>query len=150
VGEEEVRMKAKLLDEDGAKTFAVVFDAGDEVMDGLRTFAKEQGLDASHFTAIGAFSDATLGFFDVERKRYLEIPFTEQVEVLSLIGDIALKEGEPEVHAHVVVGKRDGTAYGGHLMSARVRPTLEVVLIESPQYLRLQLDPETGLALIRL
>jgi predicted DNA-binding protein with PD1-like motif len=143
-------MKAKLLDDNGAKTYAVVFETGDEVMDGLRTFAKEHGLDASHFTALGAFSEATLGFFDVERKRYVEISIAEQVEVLSLVGDIALKEDEPEVHAHVVVSKRDGTAHGGHLMSAHVRPTLEAVLIESPTYLRRQLDPETGLALIRV
>jgi predicted DNA-binding protein with PD1-like motif len=142
-------MKAKLLEADGAKTFAVVFETGDEVMAGLRAFAQERGLDASHFTAIGAFSDAVLGFFDWERKAYTKIPLAEQVEVLSLVGDIALKDGEPEVHAHVVVGKADGTAHGGHLMTAHVRPTLEVILVESPAYLRRQLDPESGLALIR-
>jgi predicted DNA-binding protein with PD1-like motif len=142
-------MKAKLLEADGAKTFAVVFETGDEVMAGLRAFAQERGLDASHFTAIGAFSDAVLGFFDWERKTYAKIPLAEQVEVLSLVGDIALKDGEPEVHAHVVVGKADGTAHGGHLMTAHVRPTLEVILVESPAYLRRQLDPESGLALIR-
>jgi predicted DNA-binding protein with PD1-like motif len=149
VDHEEVGMRAKLLDADGAKTYAVIFETGDEVMAGLRAFAKERGLDASHLTAIGAFSDVVLGFFDWERKAYATIPLAEQVEVLSLVGDIALKDGEPEVHAHVVVGKADGSAHGGHLMTAHVRPTLEVILVESPAYLRRQLDPETGLALIR-
>ena len=75
----------------------------------------------------------------------------EQVEVLSLVGDIALKDnGEPEVHAHVVVGKADGTAHGGHLLEAHVRPTLEVIVVESPIHLQRKFDPETKLALIRL
>lgn len=71
--------------------------------------------------------------------------------MLSLVGDLARGErGEPKLHAHVVIGKSDGTAHGGHLMEAVVRPTLEVILIESPQYLQRQHDPETGLALIRV
>ena len=93
----------------------------------------------------------TLGYFDWDAKDYKHIPLREQVEVLSLIGDVALDEkGEPKVHAHVVVGRSDGTARGGHLLEAHVRPTLEVILTESPKHLRKQYDPESRLALIRL
>ena len=144
-------MKAKLLHEQqGEKTFVLIFDTGDEVVSGLLEFAKNQHLNGSHFTAIGAFRDVVMGYFDWETKEYKRIPLPEQVEVLSLVGDIALNQGEPQVHAHVVVGKADGTAHGGHLMEAHVRPTLEVVLVESPQHLQRQSDPESGLALIRL
>ncbi len=141
-------MKSKLLDDRGEKTYALIFDKGDEAMAGLRSFAKEAGLGGAHFTAIGAFSEATLGYFDRERRDYKKIPVREQVEVLSLIGDVALKDGEPEVHAHVVVGTSDGTARGGHLLEARVWPTLEVIVTEEPRHLRKVHDPETGLALI--
>jgi predicted DNA-binding protein with PD1-like motif len=144
-------VKAKLLHEhQGQKTFAVVFDTGDEVVNGLLAFAKENDLAGSHFTAIGAFSDVTLGFFDWDKKDYQRIQISEQVEVLSLIGDIALDKGEPKVHAHVVVGKSDGTAHGGHLLEAHVRPTLEVIVVESPEHLVRKTDDETGLALIDL
>ena len=144
-------MKAKLLHEQqGQKTFAVVFDKGEEVVAGLLAFAKGNSLAASHFTAIGAFSDVTLGYFDWEKKDYRKLPVREQVEVLSLIGDVALNEGEPKVHAHVVVGKVDGTAHGGHLMEAHVRPTLEIILVESPEHLQRKTDEETGLALISI
>ena len=144
-------MKAKLLHEQqGQKTFAVVFDTGDEVVSGLQAFAKENHLGASHFTAIGALSDVTLGFFDWDKKDYQKLKISEQVEVLSLIGDISLNKGEPKLHAHVVVGKSDGTAHGGHLMEARVRPTLEVIVVESPEHLVRRTDSETGLALIDL
>ena len=144
-------MKAKLLHEQqGQKTFAIVFNTGDEVVNGLLAFAKEKGLAGSHFTAIGALSDITVGFFDWDKKDYQKLQISEQLEVLSLIGDIALNEGQPKVHAHVVVSKSDGTAHGGHLMEARVRPTLEVIVVESPQHLVRKTDDETGLALIDL
>lgn len=143
-------MRWKLLHEEGGqKTYVLVFATGDEVMRGLEGFAREQGLSAAHFTAIGAFSEATLGYFAWEKKDYERIAVGEQVEVLTLAGDVAVEDGEPRVHAHVVLGTRSGEARGGHLMEARVRPTLEVVLVESPVHLRKQMDPETGLALIR-
>jgi predicted DNA-binding protein with PD1-like motif len=141
-------MKAKLINTGPQKTWALIFDKGDEVIHGLKQFAREQHLGASQFTAIGAFSDLTLGFFVMDKKDYNRIPIHEQVEVLSLVGDIALKDDEPKVHAHVVVGKMDGTAHGGHLIEARVMPTLEVMLNESPVHLQRTLDEETGLALI--
>jgi hypothetical protein len=143
-------MKAKLIHEDGERTFALVFETGDEVGAGLLAFARERSLRASHFSGIGAFSDIILGFFDWERKDYRRIPVAEQVEVLALLGDITLDGGAPKVHAHVVVGKADGTAHGGHLMEAHVRPTLEVILIESPKHLERRVDPESGLPLIAL
>ena len=149
-------MQAKILNGEVAgtfrseRTFALIFETGDEVVTGLTAFAQEHSLTACHFTAIGAFSDAILGFFDWERKEYLRIPINEQVEVLSLVGDIALKDGQPSVHAHAVLGKSNGAASGGHLMEARVRPTLELILVESPNHLQRTFDRETGLALIDL
>jgi predicted DNA-binding protein with PD1-like motif len=144
-------MKARLLNEQGEKTYILIFERGDEVAATLLNFAKEKGLAAAHFTAIGGFSDVILGYFSRERKEYQKIPLQEQVEVLSLIGDIALKEdGAPQVHAHVIVGDAKGLAHGGHLMEAHVWPTLELVLEESPAHLRRRSDPESGLALISL
>ena len=141
-------MRWKLLYEGDERTFALIFQTGDEVISGLNAFAREMNLRASRLTAIGAFSDAVLGFFEWETKRYKPIPVREQVEVLSLTGDVAIGKEGPVVHAHVVVGKADGTAHGGHLMEARVRPTLEVILTEEPAHLRRRLDRESGLPLI--
>lgn len=141
-------MKSKLLHEDGERTWALVFDKGDEAMELLGGFAKEHDLHAARFTAIGAFTDAVVGFFERAERDYERIPVPEQVEALSLIGDVAVAEGEPKVHAHVVLGRRDGSTVGGHLLEAHVWPTLEVILTESPAHLRKRHDPETGLALI--
>ena len=145
-------MKAQLVHEnEGEKTFVLVFATGDEAVAGLTAFAKEKKLGASRLTAIGGFQEATLGYFNLGKKDYDKIPVREQVEVLSLVGDITLTEkGEPKIHAHVVLGRSDTSTRGGHLIEARVRPTLEVMLVESPKHLRRKHDPHSGLALIQL
>jgi len=141
-------MKFKVLNERPERTVALIFDKGDEVVALLEQFAKEHRLKASRFSAIGALQSAVLGYFDWERKDYERIPVDEQVEVLSVNGDIALDGDQPKVHAHAVLGRRGGSTIGGHLLCATVRPTLEVLLIESPGYLHKRCDRETGLALI--
>jgi predicted DNA-binding protein with PD1-like motif len=125
-----------------------VLEHGDEAMSALSALAAEQRLSGSHFTAVGAFSRAVVAYFDWQSKQYRHIPIEEQVEVLSLVGDIAVDRGQPKVHAHVVLGKADATAHGGHLIEGHVRPTLEIVLTETPTRLQRRFDPESGLALI--
>ncbi len=143
-------MKSKLIHEsDGQRTYAVVMSAGDEAMSCLERFAREAGLSAASLTAIGAFRSAELAYFDWETRRYLPIPVEDQVEVASLIGDVAIgPDGKAAIHAHVVLGTRSGAAIAGHLKKAEVRPTLEVIVTESPAYLRKRHDPASGLALI--
>lgn len=144
-------MKSKLLNwEYGPRTFAIVFEQDDEMIAGLKEFAKQQQLTASHFTAIGAFSQVTLAYFQRENMQYKNIPVHEQVEVLSLVGNIAMKNDDYKVHAHVVLGRSDASTLGGHIQDAKVWPTLEVMLIEEPVYIRRTVDETTGLALIDL
>ena len=141
-------MRSKLLNADPPITYAVVLDTGDEVIGELGNFVREQEVEAASLTAIGAFSRAVLGYFQWETKQYKKITVDEQVEVLSLLGDVAVGDQGPTLHLHAVLGKADGSVVGGYLIDAYVRPTLEVILIQPPSYLRKRKDPETGLALI--
>jgi predicted DNA-binding protein with PD1-like motif len=144
-------MRAKRLSHgEHGKTFALIFEAGDEAVSELTRWCEERQIAAARLTGVGAFSEATIAWFDWEAREYHEIPVAEQVEVLALTGDVAEQEGKPMLHLHVVLGTRDGSARGGHLMSARVRPTLELILDETPSHLRKRHDPESGLALIDL
>jgi predicted DNA-binding protein with PD1-like motif len=144
-------MQSKLLHEDsGQRTFALVLQTGDEAMGSLQELASKEGITAAHLTAIGAFRRAQIAYFDWELKRYVPIPISEQVEVASLIGDIAVADGKPSVHVHTVLGRSDGTAMAGHLQQGHVRPTLEIIVTEQPAHLRKVKDPESGLALISL
>lgn len=136
---------------DSPKTFAVIMQTGDEITTELKKFASSRNLGGSSFKAIGALSHVQLGWFNWETKQYeTAIELREQVELISLIGDIAMKGSNPEVHAHATVARRDGSAHGGHLMKATVRPTCELILTESPEYLQKTFDAESGLALIKI
>ncbi|WP_373870008.1 PPC domain-containing DNA-binding protein [Azorhizobium oxalatiphilum] len=145
-------MQSKLLAEaDGLRTFAIILETGDEVMASLKAFAQAEELAAAQFSAIGAFRDAVISYFDWDTKSYIDIPVDEQVEVASLTGDVTLDpEGKRALHVHTVLGRRDGSARAGHLTKGHVRPTLEVVLTETPAHLHKRHDPESGLALIRI
>ena len=142
-------MRSKLLNADPPVTYAVVLDTGDEVAGLVGDFVRDQEVGAaSHW--IGAFNRAVLGYFQWETKQYDKIAVEEQVEVLSLLGDVAVGDQGPTLHLHAVLGKADGGVVGGHLLEAHVRPTLEVILIQPPSYLRKRKDPEIGLALISI
>ena len=143
-------MRSKLLNADPPVTYAVVLDTGDEVAGALGKFVRDQEVEAASVTAIGAFSRTLLGYFQWETKQYKQIAVEEQVEVLSLLGDVAVGDQGPTLHLHAVLGKADGSVVGGHLLEAHVRPTLEVILIQPSSYLRKRKDPETGLALISI
>ena len=115
----------------------------------LKRFVEREKVEAAQFIAIGAFSSAVLGYFDWETKDYQRIPVDEQAEVASFTGDVAYgPDDQPTLHIHCVLGCRSGRAVAGHLLEGHVRPTLEVVLTDSPVHLRKRHDPESGLALI--
>jgi uncharacterized protein len=143
-------MKAKVIEDADEVTYVMVCDPGDEAFGTLTQFARDQDLEASQITAVGAFSRATVGWFDRVTKQYRRIPVDEQCEVLSLIGDVAEGQDGPSVHVHVVLGLSDGTTRGGHLLEGRVFPTLEVIIREAPAELRKVMNPDIGIALIDL
>lgn len=143
-------MQTAVLSYQGGRKFVLVFGTGDEVATGLLNFAHENNVKTAFFVGVGACQKVTLGFFDLEKKDYEKRTVNEQVEVMSIIGNIASYEAEPKIHAHIVIGKRDSTAHGGHLIEAVVRPTLEIFVTESPKELIRTLDAETNLPLIDL
>ena len=144
-------MKSKVVNGGPQRTLVAIFETGDEVVGGLKRLAQEQQAGAAEFTGIGALSDLVLGYFDWQKKEYRRTAIREQVEVVSLLGNFALADdGKPTVHPHIVVAKADGTAHGGHLLEAHVRPTLEIVITESPSHLQRRRDAASGLPLISL
>jgi predicted DNA-binding protein with PD1-like motif len=143
------RMKVQLLNPgEPTKQYAVIFYQGDEAFSGLLEFAKKYQVTSAHFTAIGAVNGATLGWFDPQRKAYKKIPITGQHEVIGMSGDIALYQGKPVVHTHMLVGNSDGTTSGGHVLAANVSPTLEVMVTVNPVTMQKRFDPDTDLTLI--
>jgi uncharacterized protein len=134
---------------DGTRTYVLILSQGDEVLTALADFAKAHRVGNAHFSAIGAVRDPEVGWFDPSRKQYKGMSLHEQMEVLTLSGDIALGAGDqPIVHAHIALARSEGQAWGGHLLQATTSPTVELYITTYPEALHKRLDPTTGLQLI--
>jgi uncharacterized protein len=126
----------------------LVFDKGDDFAPVLLDFAKRNAIGAASFHAIGAFRDAAIAYWNAETKKYEEIPIAEQVEVVSMTGNITPSSEDLKLHAHVVLGKRDGSAVAGHFVRGIVYPTIEVFLTVRDTNVQRKKDPDTGLWLL--
>jgi predicted DNA-binding protein with PD1-like motif len=125
----------------------VVLGKGDEILSGLTEFAERNKIAAGHFTGIGALQSARFGWFDPARKAYRNIPINQQVELISLVGDVGLANGGPQIHAHGAVSLPSGEVRGGHLLQAIAWPTLEVFFTAYATTLVKRSDEETDLFL---
>lgn len=143
-------MRSKLVSKPNeTRVWIVVLEQGEEAKKELIQWSADAKIENASLVALGAFEKAVVGYFDVEKKKYQPIPVDEQVEVISLIGDIVPDDkGKPSVHAHTVLGRRDGSTRGGHLLEGHVRPTMEVTVTELPAHLKRHKHPELGVALI--
>jgi len=130
------------------KVYSIVFYKGDEVMSGLTDFAIAQHVTDAHFTAIGAVNGATLAWLNLEKKLYKPIPVDTQVEVVSLIGDVAMFNGKPVLHMHAVLAKPDGSTVAGHVFALHVNPTVEVFLTANTTPLQKRPDDASGIKVI--
>ena len=142
-------MKSRTVREGDERTFVLILDQGEEAFATITGFANRERVAAASITAIGAFSNARVGWFDLAAKKYRPIEVAEQCEVLSLMGDLAEgDDGKASLHLHAVLGLQDGTCRGGHFLSGIVRPTLEVTVMETVAKLRRKKRPDVGIALI--
>jgi uncharacterized protein len=142
-------VKVKLISDAGStRTYVLIFAPGDEVMSGLKEFALKYHVKSAHFTAIGDAQRAKIGWYDRSKKMFKVISIDYQSEITSLIGDIAMFNGNPVVHGHINLAAEDGTVHGGHLLEAFISPTLEVMMTVEPTPLNKQLSTEFNLSLI--
>ncbi len=130
--------------------FVLRFEDGEVFPDQLLSFLQAQSIRAGSFSGLGAFSRSLIAFFDIEAREYRDIELDEQLEVLALVGNISVYDEAPLVHAHVMLGRRDGTALGGHLRRGTVRPTLEIFLHVVSRPLQRTLDSKYGLPALDL
>jgi predicted DNA-binding protein with PD1-like motif len=141
-------MRVREVHHQTQRVLVVVCDKGEEAIATIGQALATEGLRSAQVTAVGGFSAGEVGYFDRDRREYLPIAMRGQVEVLSLLGDVAERDGEAALHVHAVLGRSDGSTLGGHLLRGEVWPTLEVIITEVAPELAKRVDPETGLALI--
>lgn len=144
-------MKSKSINDGAERIFVLVLAQGEEAFKIITEFADKEKISGASVSAIGAFSRAHLGWFDLAEKKYQPIDVNSQCEVLSLMGDVAQgDDGKASLHLHAVLGLKDGTLRGGHLLSGLVQPTLEVTIRETVAHLRRKKRADLGIALISI
>ncbi|GAB3137591.1 DNA-binding protein [Micromonospora sonneratiae] len=141
-------MRVRELTDQRSRVLVIVCDQGEEAVRAVNEAIRQYRVGAAQVTGVGGFRAGELGYFDRTSRTYLPIPVDEQVEVLSLVGDVAQRDGTPELHAHVVCGRRDGSTVGGHLLRGEVFPTLEIIVTEVVPALARRFDADIGLALL--
>jgi len=125
-------MKVKDLGVAG-HTYEVTFGKGDEVASGLTEFAEKNHITTGHFSGVGAFSSALLGWTDPDKRAFKKVEINSEAELLSFVGDISMLNGKPYVHAHAVVGFPDGSTKGGHFLEGHVSIVMEVFVTDDSE-----------------
>lgn len=126
------------------------FDSGEHIATSLLAWLKTEGIGYATMTGLGAVSGATVSYWNAETREYEQHQLDEQMEVLSLIGNVSIKEGEPFTHIHVTLGRRDLSIVGGHFNDATVHPNIELWVRPEAGAVERVLDETCGLYLMKL
>lgn len=131
-----------------SRRYIIRFDKGEDVIEGLAKFMKEQGVQACAFNGIGACETPELAFYNQHTKEYRKKIFLEEMEIVSLVGNGALKDGEPIIHAHGIFSKNDFTTVGGHVFKLPVTVTCEIFLIKLEGEIKRENNADLNLSLL--
>lgn len=124
------------------------FDPGEEVVSELARFVIDRGIDAASISGVGSAKEVELGFYNLDSKEYVDRLFVEDLEVLSISGNVSLLDGESTIHLHGAFGREDYAVVGGHIQKLVVNTTVELILSTIGGELRRDYDEETGLNLL--
>jgi len=134
-----------------SRVIVVKLEPGDELLTSLSKIVKTYKIKSGFINCIGALKKFTLGYYDLDLNEYKMETFSENVELVSCIGSVSYKDGEPIIHIHISIGRRDYSVLGGHLgKPSIVSITGEVSIFEIDKKLIRELDPQSGLALLKL
>ncbi len=125
--------------------YVLRLDPGDEVVSVVRDFCETQGIALAKITGIGATNRAEIGLYDTEEQQYVSKEFTGDHEIASLIGNVTLMDGKPYLHMHAVLGDKMHKAIAGHLTSAVVSATCEIIIEQIEGEAHRKHDDNTGL-----
>jgi len=122
---------------------------GADLLGALEEQCRLHNITLGEVWAIGAVTKARIGYYKQDIQKYMFLDLNRPMEILTLIGNVSLKDGQPMVHAHVSLSDEAGRAYGGHLAAGAPVFACEFVIQEckSEKVFQRALDEETGLFL---
>jgi len=131
-------------------THVLALEIGEELIGSILRYAEQSNICAASIQAVGAIRNFELGYYVLNEKQYLRKKVDEIAELISCSGNLAIKDNKPFVHVHVAAGLRDFSVIGGHLFSAIVAVTAEVIVMPMPNAMKRSFNDETGLYLLDL
>jgi predicted DNA-binding protein with PD1-like motif len=131
-------------------SYLVRLEKGEEVVENLTSFVREQGIKAGMVSGIGAAADITLGYFDPATREYHKETLPGSYEVANISGNVSVLDGEEMLHLHATIADTKHNAKAGHIFSGRVSVTLEVVILPFPGVAERKMDESIGLNLLDL
>lgn len=129
-------------------SYLVRLDTDEEIIGAITRFVDDRRIDSGSVSGLGSVHHAVLGYFDRATKEYLRRTIEADCEIVSLVGNIAVKEGKPFAHVHVTLGTRDFQALAGHLFEGKVAATCELVVRALPGLVLRKHDAASGLWLL--
>ncbi|EFI33767.1 protein of unknown function DUF296 [Desulfonatronospira thiodismutans ASO3-1] len=132
----------------GEKWF-IRIDRGEEVLEVLASFCREQGITLGSISGIGAAGEIKLGLFETASKTYQSTELKGDFEITALAGNVTTKEGQVYLHVHATVSDKECRAFGGHLNRALISGTCEVVIDQAQGSIERRFDDDVGLNLMK-
>lgn len=129
-------------------TYVIKLEQGEAVIDSLIKFCEGEKIANAEFSGIGAVRGLICGYYELEEKKYYFTDYPDLVEVVSLTGNVLLKDEKPFIHMHGVFTDTKNHAFGGHISEMTVGVVLEIMLRPLNGNIKRSLDTCIGLALI--
>lgn len=143
-------MDRKVIPNKSSTGFHILrLDKGEEIVETLYNYCKQHGISLGTVQAIGAASTITVGYFNTTTKEYFSSTFDGDLEITSLSGNISTQQGETYLHLHITFADEQSNCKGGHLNSATISGTCEMILTEIEDSVDRQFSEEIGLNLLR-
>jgi len=139
---------ATLIFRQFANRYVVRIDRGEEIVESMKAFLAQSGVLSGSVSAIGAVNGAEVARFVAATKQYVTMRLEGEHEITALNGTIAVLDGKPVLHLHVALADTSFRGFGGHLLSAVVSGTCEVVVDVFEGYLKREFSEKEGLNVI--
>ena len=130
--------------------FFLRLERGEELVSSFERFASKHGIESAEVRAIGAITDFELGYYILSEKKYTRKKFEVIAELISGIGNLAIREGKNFLHMHISAGLPDFSVVGGHMFSGVASATIEAFVVPFGKRIERSFDEEIGLYLLDL
>lgn len=129
--------------------YVIRLEKGEEIVTKVKELCEKEDVKLASLSGIGAVNKVTAGLFRTKEKKYVSKTYEEDMEIVSLGGNVSCMNGETYLHFHISVANEAGEVRGGHLTEAFISATGELVLTRIEGTVDREYSDEIGLNLLK-